>query len=243
MNGAFEMSLRIIIIALSLAALVVTLSVNARAQTMVIAEVPTSAHEVVAQPVSIDVNYTRPTEKTMLKNYLFDTYGPYPIAGSLSAAGINQFSNEPPEWKQGFTGYSKRFGSAFGILGVGTTTRYALAELFREDTMYYRCECTGFFPRLGHAAVSTLTARRGIDGHRVFSLPALVAPYAGSTTAVYGWYPERFGAKDAFRIGNYSLLTSIGGNVMLEFFYSGPHSLLSRVHLNNTHGSPVRGPN
>ena len=62
---------------------------------------------------------------------------------------------------------------------------------------------------------STLTARRGEDGHRVFSLPALVAPYAGAATAVYGWYPNRFGAKDAFRMGNYSLLAFAGENHQL----------------------------
>jgi hypothetical protein len=109
--------------------------------------------------------------------------------------------------------------------------------------MYYRCECRGFLPRLTHAAVSTLTGRRGEDGHRVFSIPSLVAPYAGTFAAVYGWYPNRYGARDAFRMGNYSLLGYIGGNVALEFFYSGPHSLLNRMHLNNPHGSPDAGPN
>jgi hypothetical protein len=179
----------------------------------------------------------------MVSNYGFDAFGPYPIAGSAFAAGMNQMSNAPPEWNQGLKGYSRRFGSDFGIAAVGTTTRYGLSEAFKEDAMYYRCECRGFLPRLRHAAISTLTARRGDDGHRVFSFPALVAPYAGSMTAVYGWYPDRFGAKDAFRIGNYSLLAYMGGNIVLEFFYSGPHSLLSRMHLNNAHGSPEPGPN
>jgi hypothetical protein len=190
-----------------------------------------------------DLSYVRPTERTQVNNYLFDAFGPYPIAGAAVTAGINQIGNSPPEWNQGFKGYSRRFGSDYGIAAVGTTTRYALAEAFREDSMYYRCQCTGVFPRLRHAVISTLTARRGEDGHRVFSFPALVGPYAGTMTAVYGWYPSRFGAKDAFRMGNYSMLAYVGGNVSLEFFYSGPHSLLSRMHLNNAHGSPVQGPN
>ncbi len=242
-NDVLEMSIRLVFVALFLAALMMTLSIRARAQSTLIANETTNTLEVSTPPVTIDIDYQQPTERTKIKNYIFDTYGPYPVAGSLTAAGMSQFTNSPPEWKQGFVGYSKRFGSDFGIVGVGTTTRYALAELFREDTLYYRCECSGFLPRLSHAAVSTLTARRGIDGHRVFSVPALIAPYAGATTAVYGWYPDRFGAKDAFRIGNYSLLSYVGGNILLEFFYRGPHSLLSRVHLNNSHGSPVRGPN
>lgn len=190
----------------------------------------------------LDINYVRPTQGTMAVNYAFDAFGPYPIADSAVAAGIGQFTNAPPEWKQGMAGYSRRLGSDFGILAAGTTTRYALSEAFREDSLYYRCECRGVLPRLGHAIVSTLIARRGEDGHRVFSLPALVGPYAGSFTAVYGWYPDRFGAKDAFRIGNYDLLSYAGGNVALEFFLSGPHSLLSRMHLNNTHKAPDPGP-
>lgn len=187
--------------------------------------------------------YLRPTQRTMVRNYVFDAFGPYPIVGSAAVAGINQISNAPPEWSQGLKGYSRRFGSDYGIALVATTTRYGLSEAFKEDALYYRCECSGVFRRTGYAMVSTLTARRGDDGHRVFSIPALLAPYAGSMTGVYAWYPDRFGPKDAFRLGNYSLLVYMGGNIALEFIYSGPHSLLSRVHLNNAHGSPIKGPN
>lgn len=193
-----------------------------------------------AQP---DLTYTRPTEKTKIRNYLFDAYGPYPAAGAAFAAGIGQAYNSPPEWKQGAAGYSKRFGSAFGIAAISTTMRYGLAEALREDTLYYRCECKGVFPRLRNAVVSTLTARRGKDGHSVFSFPALIAPYAGSMTAVYAWYPGRYNGKDAFRMGNYTMLAYAGGNVALEFLYSGPHSLLHRMHLNNGHGAPDPGSN
>ena len=187
--------------------------------------------------------YIRPTQKTELRNYFFDTFGPYPIVGAALAAGINQAESTPPEWKQGAEGYGKRFGSNFTIAAVSTTTRYALAEAFREDTLYYRCECKGLFPRLGHAVISTFTSRRGDDGHRVFSFPALVAPYAGTMTAVYAWYPGRYNAMDSFRMGNYSLLGYVGGNIALEFLYNGPHSWLSRMHLNNSHGAPNPGSN
>ncbi len=194
-------------------------------------------------PAPQKLTYTRPTDKTRLHNYLFDAFGPYPIVGAAIAAGINQADNTPPEWQQGAQGYGKRFGSDFGIAAVTITTRYALAQAFREDTLYYRCDCKGVFPRLSHAVISTFTGRRGDDGHRVFSLSTIIAPYAGTMTAVYGWYPDRYNAKDAFRMGNYSLLGYIGGNVALEFLYSGPHSLLTRLHLNNRHGAPRPGAN
>jgi len=193
-----------------------------------------SASTTLPQP---DLTYTRPAQATKLRNYFFDAFGPYPIVGAALAGGINQVQNTPVEWGQGAEGYGKRFGSDFGIAAVTTTTRYALAEAFKEDTLYYRCECKGVFPRLSHAVISTFTARRGSDGHRVFSFSALVAPYAGTMTAVYAWYPGRYNASDGFRMGNYSLLGYVGGNIALEFLYSGPHSLLSRMHLNNGHGA------
>jgi len=182
--------------------------------------------------------YQRPDQKTKLVNYLFDAYGPFPLVGSALVAGINQAEDSVPDWGQGLKGYGRRWGSNFGIGAITTTTRYGMSELLHEDTLYYRCQCTGFFPRLGHALISTFTGRRGDDGHRVFSVPSLVAPYVGEMVAVYAWYPGRYSAKDAFRQGNYSLLTWAGGNVALEFFPSGPRSFLSKMHLQNRRAAP-----
>jgi hypothetical protein len=190
-----------------------------------------------------DLTYLRPTTRTKLHSYMFDAFGPYPAEGAGLAAGINQADNTPPDWKQGAAGYGKRFGSDFGIAAVTTTTRYALARVFREDTLYYRCQCRGLSSRSNHALVSVVSARRGEDGHRVFSFSALVAPYMGTTTAVYGWFPGRYNVKDAFRMGNYSLLGYVGENIALEFMYSGPQSWLHRMHLNNEHGAPDLGSN
>jgi hypothetical protein len=196
----------------------------------------------ITTPAYPDLAYVRPTTEMKLHSYLFDAFGPYPIAGATLAAGINQAGNAPPEWKQGVAGYSKRFGSDFGINGITITTRYALAQALHEDALYYTCECKGVFPRFRHAMISTFTGRRGEDGHRVVSFSAFVAPYVGTMTAVYGWYPSRYNAKDGFRMGNYSLLGYVAQNVALEFFRSGPHSLLHRMHLSKGHGAPYPSP-
>jgi hypothetical protein len=211
--------------------------VLARAQSVTDSEEPSG--QLATTPPRPELTYERPTETTKLRNYLFDGFGPYPIAVVAVTAGVNQFDNSPPDWKQGMAGYGKRFASDFGSSAVTATTRYALAEAFHEDTLYYRCECKGVFRRFGHAMISTFVSRRGDDGHRVFSFSALVAPYAGTMTAVYGWYPRRFNAMDGFRMGNYSLLGYAGANVTLEFFHSGPRSWISRMHLNNRHGAPI----
>lgn len=217
------------------------LSLFAGAQSLADSGASSSA-VAITTPAYPALPYFRPTTEMKLHSYLLDAFGPYPIAGTTLVAGINQADRTPPEWKQGVAGYSKRFGSDFGINAVTITTRYALAQALHEDALYYRCECRGVFPRFRHALISTFTGRRGEEGHRVFSMSALVAPYAGTMTAVYVWYPSRYNAKDGFRMGNYSLLGYIAENVALEFFYSGPHSLIHRMHLNNGHGAPDPSP-
>jgi len=241
-QGSRFTSLLPAIFLLSAAVVLIREPLTAQSQSLPYAE-DSSAASAGTVAVAPDLTYFRPTQRTKVDNFIFDAFGPYPVVGAGIAAGINQLSNSPPEWKQGAVGYGKRFASDFGIAAVSTTARYGLSEAFKEDALYYRCDCRGALPRLGHAVLSTFTARREMDGHRVLSLPALIGPFAGSMTAVYAWYPNRFGAKDAFRIGNYSLLAYAGENISLEFMYSGPHSLLARMHLNNAHGSTVQGPN
>jgi len=124
--------------------------------------------------------YVKPSDKQNFRNYVFDSFGPYAILTAVAGGGIQQAKNNPPEWGGGMQAYRQRVGSTLGINLVATTTRYALAEAFREDTIYYRCECSGFFPRLEHALISTVTTRRGDDGHTAFSFPKLAAPYAGT---------------------------------------------------------------
>ena len=189
------------------------------------------------------VRYVRPTERVKLHNFIFDAVGPYPFIGAAGTAGIQQAYGTPHEWGEGWDAYGVRVASNFGIALTTTTVRYGLAEVFREDTLYYRCECKGFLPRLGHALISTVTARRGDDGRREFSFPALAAPYAGTMTAALGWYPSRYGPKDGFRMGNYNLLGQAGQNVALEFVYGGPHTFLNSMYIPGLSGKGRAAPN
>jgi hypothetical protein len=196
-----------------------------------------------AAPKSVSVAYRRPTEGEKIRNFAFDAFGPYPFASAIVAATYQQARGTPPDWGQGWDSFATRFGSDYGIQLVTTTTRYALAEAFREDTLYYPCSCTDFRSRLKHALISTVTARRGGDGHRVFSLAALSAPYAGTTVAAVGWYPSRYSAMDGFRMGNYNLAGAAIQNIALEFVYGGPHTILGRIPMPTPrHGGPNPNP-
>jgi hypothetical protein len=185
--------------------------------------------------------YTPLAESEELHNYLYEAFGPYPLMVSAFVAGYHQARRNPPDWREGFPGYSERFGSDFGISAINISTRYALAEAMDEDVYYYRCACAGVWPRLKHAVASVVVAGNRITGRPMFALPGVVAPYAGPLVAVRTWYPDRYGLKDGFRMGNYGLLDYAIGNIGLEFLPSLTHdkakSFVRRFHLENRHAA------
>lgn len=66
-----------------------------------------------ARPTGV-VGYSKPTEATEFRNYLFSAFGPYPIAGAAFAAGISQAGNGIPEWGQGAEGSANAWAPILG---------------------------------------------------------------------------------------------------------------------------------
>jgi hypothetical protein len=160
--------------------------------------------------------YTFPDHKQQLRNFLYYAFGPPGLISTAIGAGIDQSKPAPPESDSGPQGYGERFGWRFAMNLTTKTTEYTLGALIHEDVAYHRCDCSGLFPRTAHAFVSVLTAETR-TGRTVFSMPSLVSPYVGSFTAVNAWYPSRYEAADAFRIGSMSFIFKAGGNLIGEF--------------------------
>ena len=209
------------------------LPVAGRAQQLADAPQP-PASPATAMQATATGQYQRPTRAETLHDILSDAAGPYSITMALFTAGIHQATNNPADWGQGAAGFSKRFGSNMGITLTGTAVRYSIAEAMNVNTLYYRCSCAGAGARARHAVLSTVIARQRDDGAAVFSYPNVVAPYAATMTAVYAWYPRRYGEKDAFRMGNYDLLGTVGSNLIFEFMPVKVHEALARMHLSSS---------
>jgi hypothetical protein len=173
--------------------------------------------------------YVPPTEEQKLHALAWNALGPAAFASSAFAAAIDQGFDFPHEWGKGEDGYSERVASNLGIGLITATVQYSLAEAFHEDTAYYRCTCVGFFPRLWHAAVSTVAARRGEDGDTSFSIALTASPFIGPMTAANTWIPSHDGPILGFRMGTNNLLGQFGQNAALEFLYGGPRTLLGRI--------------
>ena len=205
-------------------------------------DAPAAGQPAELEPPPAPVGYMPPTEDTKVHNYLMESLGPNPLGATLFIAAWHQLRRTPPDWREGMQGFGERYGSDFGTSLVNISTRFALAQATREDTLYYPCSCKAFWPRVRHTLTATVTARGRVDGHKVFALPTMVAPYVATTAAVYGWYPHRYNAKDAFRMGNFGLLDYYAANVSLEFlpslFQKRGGSLITRLHLTSPHKAP-----
>ena len=193
---------------------IVVLPITLRAQA-VNANAPSNQSAATASQ-GLMSSYQTPTPKEQFRRYMISAYGPLAFLRAGVAAGIDQARNTPEEWGQGAEGYGRRIGSQFGRSAITETTRYGLASVLHEDTKYYRCQCSGFAPRLRHALGSSFMARRP-NGEAVFSIPDAVAPYTGAIVATYAWYPDRYGLQKGLWLGTRSLGVHVGFNVAREF--------------------------
>jgi len=162
--------------------------------------------------------YVFPTGRQRLNRYAWATFGPLSLIGVGVAAGIDQGQNSPPEWKQGASGYGKRFASRLGQHAIEQTTSYALSEAFRLDTGFEKSQRHGFSARLGDALIQNVTSRTR-TGNRIISAPRLAGVYVGGLVPALTWYPSRFSYKDGLREGTYSLASGFGVNVLREFIF------------------------
>jgi hypothetical protein len=173
--------------------------------------------------------YIQPTEDQKFHSFVANAVGPVAFAGASMAGAIDQAFNFPKEWGQGLKGYGARVGSNLGISMVTATSQYGIAEAFREDTTYYRCTCTGALHRLWHAALGSVTSRRGSDGHLGFSPALTISPFIGPLVAANTWIPTHDGLRLGYHMGEHNLLGQLAQNEALEFIYGGPNTLLGHI--------------
>jgi hypothetical protein len=203
--------------------------VSSESSNLLASDVPPSSAPVEGVPANPPSAYIPPSEAQKFHNFAWNAVGPVAFAGSSVAAAIDQGFNFPGKWGQGAGAYGARVASNLGISLVTASAQYSLAEAFHEDTAYYRCTCAGFFPRLLHAAVSSVASRRGDDGHTALSPALTISPFIGPLTAANTWIPDRNGAKLGFNMGLHNLLGQFGQDEALEFLYGGPHTILGRL--------------
>jgi len=174
---------------------------------------------VVNQQTTTTQDYVFPTHRERFNRYLKSTVGPFRLAWSAGAAGVDQWRDHPEEWGQGMKGFGRRYASNLGQNAIQQTVTYGLDEAFGLDTGFKKSTREGFGNRLKDALIQNVTSRTK-SGKRVVSAPRFAGAYSGAIISRETWYPERYSYKDGLRAGTGNLLTGFGINLLREFVFN-----------------------
>jgi len=175
-----------------------------------------------AGPASPTTTYVFPSSGEMNRYWFFNTFGPKALVGGAFTASWNTWvTDSPDEWHQDASGWSKRFGTSLVDNAINTSSLVLLSRAMNQDPRYYRCDCSGLWPRSRHAIEMVYMARNR-SGNLTFSPARVIAPFTGPMVTRNAIYPDRFGFSDAFRGGGYYLAGSVGWNLVREFIWKKP---------------------
>jgi hypothetical protein len=171
----------------------------------------------------------RRTTRERFRDFSSQTFSPAAIVVPVAGAGISQWRNYPPEWKQGAEGYGKRLASAYGSAVVENAIGFGIATLDQEDLRYPRSdyEKSAILKRTGHAIAYTLVPNKEGGGRR-FGFARLIGAYGGGFVT-NTWYPSRRSdLHNALYLGTANLGSDLAVNLLKEFFR--PHLIFGNTN-------------
>jgi hypothetical protein len=141
--------------------------------------------------VSYDPRFAPLSTKLKYKLALRSSVDVASIGAAGLLAGINQASASAPTYKQGATGYAKRFGAAYG--GGVTTIMFGgaiLPSLLHQDPRYFYQGTGTKKSRAMHAIKAPFQAKSDRDGHWEFNYSSIGGDLiSGAISNIY--YPSR----------------------------------------------------
>ncbi len=172
--------------------------------------------------------------------FVRDTFDPISILEAGFNAGLDQASNRDRTFGQGAEGYGRRFGANFaGQTTWRFFTDFAYPTIFSEDPRYYRLIRGSGRQRLLHAAAHTFVARHD-SGAPMFNFSQwLGTASAVALNDVYHPGNER-GLAPALQVGGFALATSMGFDILREFWPDIAHKL--HMPFRDTRGTPATIP-
>jgi hypothetical protein len=131
--------------------------------------------------------YQYPTEKQRAQNYAHSLVSPFLLVNAMAFGAVAQWQDTPGGWGQGWEAYGKRVGSHVASMVVYRSLLYGGEVVRKEDNRYFRSGKTGFWPRVGYAVRSSVSARTP-DGHQRISVSQIGA-VAGAAFISRSWQP------------------------------------------------------
>jgi hypothetical protein len=157
-------------------------------------------------------------------------FDPVEVAFIGTQAGIDQADNTNPTYRQGFIGYSRRFGTDYADSIIGNFGTGAIfPTLLHQDPRYYQMGSGSFLRRFTHAAIRVVITRSD-TGKTEFNFSEVLGNgLAAGLSNVYHPKPHTI-ASSADVEGTQILLDALGYE--LKEFWPDIHRLLQRGHRN-----------
>lgn len=175
------------------------------------------ANSSTTDPASQTTGYTPLTGGQRVLQFLRYTFSPFSLTAAAASAGIGQWRDRPPEWKQGAEGYGDRYASAYAEHMVRGVLLFGAASALHEDVRYFPLRAGSFGERLHHAVVGPFTARHN-DGSTHFSISRITA-FAGAALISRTWQPRSTdGLNSAASNFGTSTGMAVGIDVLREFW-------------------------
>jgi hypothetical protein len=142
---------------------------------------------------------------------------PLTLLYSAAGAGIGQWRDEPPEWRQGAAGFGRRFAASEGWKITQNSVALGFDKAFGLDPRFHHSTETRFWPRLRGAVAQTLVAYKD-SGGRAFNYSQVCGSY-GASLISNSWFPSHSnGVGDALERGTIGLSLNTASNVAKEFW-------------------------
>jgi hypothetical protein len=114
-------------------------------------------------------------QKPLLKRW----FGKTALIRSGASTAWGWAWNRPYDWGRGASGVGARFASSVGTRMVSSSVSMGVAAWRHEDLSYQPSGEIGFKPRLRHALVSTIVARKTTTGKPTFASSRIAGTVAG----------------------------------------------------------------
>lgn len=176
-------------------------------------------------------------------NFWNDTLlSPLSYVGAFGGAYGQQISDQPREWGNTFSGYTKRVGTNLAQFSSQEAIHQGGAALMHTDPRYLTCRCKGGLHRTWYALkMSFLTYKD--DGDTTVDIPQLAGAYGGAIISDLP-YPSHYSSEapnpshnsalwEGMRGGNIQIGANVAINLFREF---SPE--LSRLNPFRRHSDP-----
>ena len=137
----------------------------------------------------------------------FTTYGIYIKTALFSIS--DQVQDRPPAWGDGWAGYGKRVAARQGQFVIQNSLSALGDGLVGYEPRYNRCQCTGFWPRTGHAVARNFVTYDRTETKLRPQVPLYAAAF-GAGVVAGTWTPNH----DLLTTGGHGVLSQAGFGIL-----------------------------